>query len=62
MMAFSPGWLENQSIWTHMSYKFYLQLLRGKLYDVFFSELTGGGMLPFQDPLVYGRSLMECSR
>ena len=61
MMAFSPGWLENQSIWTHMSYKFYLQLLRGKLYDVFFSELTGGGMLPFQDPLVYGRSLMECS-
>jgi len=48
MMAFSPGWLENQSIWTHMSYKFYLQLLRGKLYDVFFEELMGGGMLPFQ--------------
>ncbi|GMH82015.1 hypothetical protein TrVE_jg188 [Triparma verrucosa] len=61
MMAFSPGWLENQSIWTHMSYKFYLQLLRGKLYEVFFGELTGGGMLPFQDPMVYGRSLMECS-
>jgi len=61
MMAFSPGWLENQSIWTHMSYKFYLQLLRGKLYDVFFEELVGGGMLPFQDPMVYGRSLMECS-
>lgn len=61
MMAFSPGWLENQSIWTHMSYKFYLQLLRGKLYEVFFNELTGGGMLPFQDPQVYGRSLMECS-
>ena len=61
MMAFSPGWLENQSIWTHMSYKFYLQLLRGKLYDVFFEELLGGGMLPFQDPMVYGRSLMECS-
>ena len=61
MMAFSPGWLENQSIWTHMSYKFYLQLIRGKLYDVFFSELKGGGMLPFNDPLVYGRSLMECS-
>jgi hypothetical protein len=28
MMAFSPGWLENQSIWTHMSYKYYLQVSR----------------------------------
>ena len=23
MMAFSPGWLENESIWLHMSYKWY---------------------------------------
>jgi len=61
MMAFSPGWLENESIWTHMSYKYYLQLIRGKLYEQFFSEMKGGGMLPFMDPDVYGRSLMECS-
>jgi len=66
MMAFSPGWLENQSIWTHMSYKYYLQLIRGKLYDQFYSEMRGpngnnGGILPFMDPVVYGRSLMECS-
>lgn len=61
MMAFSPGWLENQSIWLHMSYKYYLQLLRGKLYDEFFSEMKNGGILPFMDPNVYGRSLMECS-
>ena len=61
MMAFSPGWLENQSIWLHMSYKFYLQLLRGKLYDQFFWEMKNGGILPFMDPDVYGRSLMECS-
>lgn len=60
-MAFSPGWLENQSIWMHMSYKYYLQLIRGKLYDEFFSEMKGGGMLPFMDPNVYGRSLTECS-
>jgi hypothetical protein len=60
-IAFAPGWLENQSIWMHMSYKYYLQLLRGKLYDQFFSEMKGGGMLPFMDPNVYGRSLMECS-
>lgn len=61
MMAFAAGWLENQSIWMHMSYKYYLQLLRGKLYDEFYSEMVGGGMLPFMDPEVYGRSLMECS-
>ena len=60
-IAFAPGWLENQSIWMHMSYKYYLQLLRGKLYDQFFSEMRNGGMLPFMDPQVYGRSLMECS-
>ena len=60
-IAFSPGWLENQSIWMHMSYKYYLQLLRGKMYDQFFSEMKGGGILPFMDPKVYGRSLMECS-
>jgi hypothetical protein len=61
MMAFSPGWLENQSIWTHMSFKYYLQLLRGKLYKEFFDEIKGGGMMTFMDPDVYGRSLMECS-
>ena len=60
-IAFAPGWLENQSIWMHMSYKYYLQLIRGKLYDQFFSEMKGGGILPFMDPDVYGRSLMECS-
>ena len=60
-MAFAPGWLENQSIWMHMSYKYYLQLLRGNLYEEFFSEVKGGGVLPFMDPDVYGRSLMECS-
>ena len=62
MMAFAPGWLENQSIWMHMSYKYYLELLRGKLYDEFFMEMKDyGGMLPFMDADVYGRSLMECS-
>ena len=45
----------------HMSYKYYLQLIRGKLYDQFFSEYKGGGILPFMDPEVYGRPLMECS-
>merc|ERR1712238_265784 len=60
-VAFAPGWLENQSIWMHMSYKCYLQLLRGKLYDKFFAEYRGGGILPFMDPDTYGRPLTECS-
>ena len=60
-IAFAPGWLENQSIWMHMSYKYYLQMIRGKLYDQFFSEMKNGGILPFMDPDVYGRPLTECS-
>ncbi|KAL7574965.1 hypothetical protein ACA910_010784 [Epithemia clementina (nom. ined.)] len=59
--AFAPGWLENQSVWLHMSYKFYLELLRHGLFDVFFEEMLGGGILPFMNSTSYGRSLMECS-
>ena len=44
-----------------MSYKYYLQLIRGGLFEEFFWEMKNGGMLPFMDPDVYGRSLMECS-
>ena len=61
MMAFAPGWLENQSVWLHMSYKFYLQIIRQDLFDVFYEEMTAGGILPFMNPKRYGRSLMECS-
>jgi hypothetical protein len=60
-LAFAPGWLENQSVWLHMSYKFYLELLRHGLFDEFYGEMAHGAMLPFMDPNVYGRSLMECS-
>ena len=48
-----------------MSYKYYSQLIRGGLYEQFFNEMKDengkGGILPFTDPNVYGRSLMECS-
>jgi hypothetical protein len=60
-MAFSPGWLENRSVWLQMSYKYYLALLRNKLYEQFFDEMLNGGMLPFMDSTKYGRSLLECS-
>jgi len=60
MKAFSPGWLENQSIWLHMSYKFYLELLRGKLFDEFYTEIATG-MVPFMSTEVYGRSPLEAA-
>ena len=60
-IAFAPGWLENQSVWMHMSYKFYLELLRSGQFATFYEEATNGGMLPFMDPELYGRSLTECS-
>jgi hypothetical protein len=60
MMAFSPGWLENESIWLHMSYKFYLELLRGKLYDAFFLEISTG-LVPFMNSDRFGRSPLEAA-
>lgn len=60
MKAFSPGWLENQSVWLHMSYKFYLELLRGELYEEFYAEILTG-LVPFMDPKVYGRSPLEAA-
>jgi hypothetical protein len=59
--AFAPGWLENQSVWLHMSYKFYLQLLQHGMFTEFFEEVRSGGLLPFMDPKTYGRSPMQCS-
>ena len=60
MMAFAPGWLENESVWLHMSYKFYLELLRATLYEEFFEELDTG-LVAFMDVETYGRSPLECS-
>jgi len=60
MMAFTPGWLENQSVWLHMSYKFYLELLRGGLYEEFFEEMKTG-LVPFMDNKVYGRNPLEAA-
>ena len=60
MKAFTAGWLENQSVWLHMSYKFYLELLRGGLYEEFYAEILTG-LVPFMDPKVYGRSPLEAA-
>ena len=56
--AFTPGWLENESIWLHMEYKWMLEMLKSGLYDVF-AEAFYKAAVPFLDPERYGRSPLE---
>ena len=56
MKAFSAGWLENQSVFLHMSYKFYLELLRAGLYTEFFEEIKTG-LVPFMVTTPYQHTL-----
>lgn len=58
--AFTPGWLENESIWLHMEYKYLLELLRSGMYEEFFEDFHQAA-IPFLDPKVYGRSIYENS-
>jgi hypothetical protein len=58
--AFPPGWLENESIWLHMEYKYLLEILKAGLYEQFFNEMENI-LIPFLDPKIYGRSPLENS-
>mgnify|MGYP001594579243 FL=1 len=58
--VFAPGWLENESIWLHMEYKYILELLKGGLIAEFYAEFKNV-LVPFQDPKRYGRSILENS-
>lgn len=57
---FPSGWLENESIWLHMEYKYLLELLRNGLADEFYLDAQTA-LVPFMDPNVYGRSILENS-
>jgi len=57
---FPRGWLENESVWLHMEYKYLLELLRSGLSKEFcdtFKEV----LVPFLKPECYGRSTLENS-
>ncbi|MCL2600888.1 MAG: hypothetical protein FWD88_06880, partial [Treponema sp.] len=56
--VFTPGWLENESVWLHMEYKYLLELLRNDLAGEFFA-LAKTALVPFFDAGVYGRSIFE---
>ena len=58
--AFTPGWLENESIWLHMEYKYLLELIKSDMYEEFFEDFKKSA-IPFLDPDVYGRSIYENS-
>ncbi|MEW6100840.1 MAG: cellobiose phosphorylase [Candidatus Omnitrophota bacterium] len=58
--VFTPGWLENESIWLHMEYKYLLELLKSGLYEEFYREFKNV-LIPFQAPEKYGRSILENS-
>ncbi len=57
---FPAGWLENESVWLHMEYKYFLELLRCGLAKEFFTEIRGA-LVPFLDPMRYGRSILQNS-
>ncbi len=57
---FPAGWLENESIWLHMEYKFLMELLRAGLHEKFYQEFYNV-LVPFLNPQKYGRSILENS-
>ena len=58
--VFTPGWLENESIWLHMEYKYLLETLKQGLYEEFYEDFKNC-LIPFQKPERYGRSILENS-
>jgi hypothetical protein len=58
--AFTPGWLENESIWLHMEYKYLLEVLKAGLYQEFNHDFQNI-LIPFLDGKTYGRSPLENS-
>lgn len=58
--AFTPGWLERESVFLHMEYKYLYALLKAGLYDEFYSDIKTA-LIPFLSPDVYGRSILENS-
>ncbi len=58
--VFPRGWLENESIWLHMEYKYLLELLRAGLYREFHQAMRET-LVPFLHAETYGRSILENS-
>ena len=58
--AYPQGWIENESVYLHMEYKYLLEMLKAGLYDEYYEEIRNT-MIPFLNPEAYGRSTLENS-
>ena len=58
--AFTEGWLERESNFLHMTYKYILGLLKAGLYEEYYDTLKNN-LVCFMDPHIYGRSPLENS-
>ena len=58
LRAFTPGWLENESVFMHMEFKYLLALLQGGLYEEYFESIKTA-FPPFLNYETYGRSILE---
>ena len=58
--AFPRGWLENESVWLHMEYKYLLELIKNGLYEKFYQDFFNC-VICFLPPEDYGRSILENS-
>lgn len=58
--AFTKGWLERESNFLHMTYKYLLGLLKAGLYDEYYEEIKDN-MVCFMDPEIYRRNTLENS-
>jgi hypothetical protein len=56
--AYPRGWIENESIYLHMEYKYLLEIIRSGLHREFWEDAKTT-LMPFLDPEVYGRSTLE---
>lgn len=58
--SFTAGWLERESVFMHMEFKYILQLIKQGLYNEFFEDIKN--IVPaFMNPEIYGRSILENS-
>ena len=58
--VFKTGWLENESIWLHMEYKWLLEMLKSGMAEEFFQDFRKA-LIPFQPAERYARSILENS-
>ncbi|WP_232617943.1 MULTISPECIES: hypothetical protein [Thermosipho] len=58
--AFTPGWLENESVFMHMEFKYLLELIKSDMLEEFYEDIKTA-LPPYMDYKVYGRSILENS-